>query len=75
MKSLKIKWLGYAVIGLLLLGGGLSMAIDAAFYRLANNDEYNWIYYGTAALIVFNSGICFFGQAVVYKAILAKEEI
>jgi hypothetical protein len=27
----------------------------------------NWILYGTGALIVFNAGLSFFGQAIIEK--------
>ncbi|MBY0427078.1 MAG: hypothetical protein K2Q22_15695 [Cytophagales bacterium] len=46
-----------ATIGLLLTGSGLCMAIDAGFVRLKKGKW--WVLYGTAALIVFNAGICF----------------
>lgn len=41
--------------GLLLTGTGLSMAIDAGFVRMKKG---NWFWYGTAALIVFQTGLC-----------------
>ncbi len=51
----KIKWLLQSTFGLLLIGTGLSMAIDAGFEKYANHP---WVLYGTMALVVFNSGIC-----------------
>lgn len=56
------KHLVYAPAGLVLIGAGLSMAIDAGFERASGDD---WVIYGTLALIVFNTGICLFGRAVV----------
>lgn len=44
-----------AVAGLLLTGAGLSMAIDAGFVRLKKG---KWFGYGTAALVVFQTGLC-----------------
>lgn len=41
--------------GLLLTGAGLSMAIDAGAVK-ANKGK--WFWYGTAALIVFQTGLC-----------------
>jgi hypothetical protein len=61
-KKIMKKYLIYASAGLVLIGAGLSMAIDAGFARASGDD---WVIYGTAALIVFNSGICIFGRAVV----------
>ena len=45
----------YAVSGLLLTGTGLSMAIDAGFVRMKKG---KWVGYGTAALVVFQTGLC-----------------
>ncbi|NOS56804.1 MAG: hypothetical protein HOP37_11185 [Cyclobacteriaceae bacterium] len=52
----------YASSGLMLVGLGLSMAIDAGFKRYGGEP---WFFYGAIALIVFNSGISLFGQAVI----------
>ncbi len=73
MKDLKRKWLFYSVSGLILIGAGLSLAIDAGFYRFEQPDNLFWIAYGTLALIIFNSGICLFGQGIVYKVHLADK--
>lgn len=61
------RWLTFAPLGLFLIGAGLSMAIDAGFYRMRGAATINWVLYGTSALIVFNSGLSFFGQAVIEK--------
>ncbi len=73
MKTLKFSWLIYAISGLLLLGAGLSMCIDAAFYRMVNSGGWEWIAYGTFALMVFNSGVCLFGQAIIFKVRLGNK--
>lgn len=44
-----------AVGGLLLTGAGLSMAVDAGFVRMKKG---KWFWYGTAALVVFQTGLC-----------------
>lgn len=68
--KIKIKnWLWQAPVGLVLIGAGLSMAIDAGINK-ANQQA--WFWYGTFALIIFNSGICVFGDAVVKRV---KEEV
>lgn len=72
MQAIKRKWLIFSILGLILIGAGLSLAIDAGFYRMQNPEGLNWIYYGTFALIVFNSGICCFGQGVIYRVKLDK---
>jgi len=63
----KRRWLIFAPLGLVLIGAGLSMAIDAGFYRMSGADSINWVLYGTGALIVFNAGLSFFGQAIIEK--------
>jgi len=64
MSTHKRKWLFLAPIGLVLVGSGLSMAIDAGSVK-ANGG--NWFWYGTTALIVFNGGLCIFGTAIIEK--------
>lgn len=44
-----------AVGGLLLTGAGLSMAIDAGTVRAKKG---KWFFYGTVALIIFQTGLC-----------------
>ncbi|MCZ4409627.1 hypothetical protein O3Q51_12465 [Cryomorphaceae bacterium 1068] len=61
------RWLTFAPIGLILIGSGLSMAIDAGFYRMNGAATIKWVLYGTCALIVFNAGLSFFGQAIIEK--------
>ena len=60
----KKRWI-YSVTGLLFLGFGLSLLGEAIIYKF--NNDFNWFYYGTAALVVFNSGIAFVGEAIVLK--------
>ena len=62
---MKIKtWLWQAPLGLILVGAGLSMAIDAGACK-ANGQP--WFLYGSFALIVFNAGLCVFGGAVIKR--------
>lgn len=55
MKTFSWRWFAQSGFGLLLTGAGLSMAIDAGFIRYEGGD---WFWYGTAALAVFNAGLC-----------------
>ena len=75
MEPLKRKWLLFAVAGLLLIGAGLSMSIDAAILRYNQLDTIYWMMYGTFGLVIFNSGICLFGQAVIYKVKLDDKKV
>jgi hypothetical protein len=58
------RWLIQAVGGLVTIGAGLSMAIDAGTVKAAGGA---WFWYGTAALVVFNSGICLVADAVAHR--------
>ena len=74
MKPLKQKWLVYSVAGLLLIGAGLSVSIDAAFLKAEMDGTYMWIYQGTLGLVLFNAGISLFGQAIIYRIKLMKQK-
>jgi len=58
------RWIIQAPIGLVLVGAGLCMAIDAGSVKAIGG---NWFFYGTFALVVFNSGICLVIDAVIRK--------
>jgi hypothetical protein len=48
-----------------LFGFGLSLLGEAIIHKY--NDSDYWIVTGTAALVVTNSGLCLFGQAIIIK--------
>ena len=60
-KNLAKKWFWYAVIGLALVGAGISVVGEAIIAK--SNDE-AWFLFGTFGLILVNLGLCFFGTAV-----------
>lgn len=62
--SNKKRWRIQAVAGLLLTGSGLSMAIDAGLSKMQGG---NWFWYGTMALIIFQSGLCLVVDSVRFK--------
>ena len=68
---MKLKWLTYSIIGLLLFGFGLSLLGEAILLK-NNNEPFFW--FGTLALIVINSGLCFFGNAIIFKIKLDRSE-
>ena len=62
---MKIKnWLLQAPLGLVLVGAGLSMAIDAGTCKA---DGQPWFLYGSFALVVLNAGLCVFGGAIIKR--------
>ena len=68
---MKLKWLTYSIIGLLLFGFGLSLLGEAILLK-NNNEPFFW--FGTLALVVINSGLCFFGKAIIFKIKLDRGE-
>ena len=50
------KWFFYSVLGFLLIGFGLSVFGEAIIKKYENHPD--WFYWGTVALVIFNSGIC-----------------
>ena len=68
---MKLKWLTYSIVGLLLFGFGLSLLGEAILLK-NNNEPFFW--FGTLALVVINSGLCFFGNAIIFKIKLDRGE-
>ena len=61
MASLRKKWFWFAVLGLALVGAGLSVLGEAI---IAKSVGEAWFLLGSIGLILVNSGLCFFGTAV-----------
>ena len=53
-----------APAGLTLIGAGFSLAGEATLLKGASADSWQWIALGTAGLVLLNSGIAVFGDAV-----------
>lgn len=60
-------WL-LAPAGLVLVGAGLSATVDAGLRRAAGAATSRWVGQGTAGLVVLNSGLAVFGDAVRRRA-------
>jgi hypothetical protein len=58
------RWLVYAVLGLALIGAGVSIVGEAVIRKAAAEP---WFWMGTGGLVVLNAGVSVFGQAVVYR--------
>jgi hypothetical protein len=58
------RWFIQAVVGLVTIGAGLSLSIDAGSQKALGQP---WFWYGTTALVVFNSGICLVADAVLHR--------
>ena len=65
--SMKRKWLVQAPLGLVLVGAGLCMTIDAAFLKNTGEPWPKWVTYGTFSLTVFNAGLSLFVDSVIHR--------
>ncbi|MEL7146488.1 MAG: hypothetical protein AAFO69_08985 [Bacteroidota bacterium] len=61
------KWMLLSPISLILIGAGICFCIESAFLKHDNPASNSWIWYGTGALIVLNSGFSLLGHAVFIK--------
>lgn len=66
------RWLSFSVLGLVMVGLGLSLFGEAVLLKSHAQNWHDWFWWGTAALVVINSGLSFIGQAVVEKVRLKK---
>jgi hypothetical protein len=71
--SLRTKWIVYSVSGLICIGAGLSLLGDAISVKESADSVLDWFWYGTFALVVFNSGLCLFGQGVIFRVRMKPE--
>jgi len=62
------QWLIKAPLSLILIGMGISMVVEAGFLKHSGADTWDWVLAGTGALIIFNAGVCVFGDAVKHRA-------
>jgi hypothetical protein len=64
MEDLFYKWIIEAVIGLILIGFGLSLFGQSVIYKSKGESFKKWFLFGTLSLVVFSAGLCVFGDAV-----------
>jgi len=65
-QNLRTLWWRHGGLGCLLIGAGLSVTLDASAQRMAGEEWWVWGLEGTAGLVMFMSGLGFFGSAVRY---------
>jgi len=61
------RWLIQAPIGLVLIGFGACLIAEAAMDKYGGAPLWQWVAYGTVALVVFNSGLSLFGDAILQR--------
>ena len=64
-EKMRRKWLLYSVGGLSTIGFGLSLLGEAILCKM--QQDHWWIFLGTLALVVTNSGICLVAEATLLK--------
>jgi hypothetical protein len=63
-----------APFGLILIGAGFCIAVEAAILKSQEASLLQWIAMGTAGLIIMNAGISVFGDAVKHATLRAWRE-
>lgn len=63
------KWSEFAPLGLVLVGLGLAVTLQAAQARANKRGFLRWFIGGTLGLVIFNSGLAYFGEAVKERAL------
>ncbi len=61
------RWLIQAPVGLVLVGFGACLVADAALTKYGGANTLNWVLYGALALVVLNSGLSIFGDAILQR--------
>jgi hypothetical protein len=61
------RWRIQAPTGLVLVGLGACLIAEAAHLKFGGGDTATWVAAGTAALVVFNSGLCLFGDSILHR--------
>lgn len=61
------RWLIQAPLGLILVGFGACLIAEAAMDKYEGAPLWQWVSYGTLSLVVFNSGLCVFGDAILHR--------
>jgi hypothetical protein len=64
------NWLIQAPVGLMIIGFGACLIAEAAMVKYSGG---SWFWYGTLALVVFNSGLCIFGNSILHRVRYEKE--
>jgi len=66
----KRSWWTKGTCGIPLLGSGISMVVDAGFYRYAHPDDWRWILYDTASLIILMTGLILMIDSIKHKVLI-----
>jgi uncharacterized membrane protein len=67
-------WLIYSISGLIATGAGLSLFGEALAIKISGAETSTWFWWGTAALVIFNSGISLIGNGVKHRVHYEREK-
>jgi len=70
--KLRKRWLVYSILGLVLVGAGVSIVGEAIILKGGGAVTRDWFLLGAAGLIAVNGGLSFFGQGVIEKVKLDR---
>ena len=65
-QNFRTMWWRHVGLWCLLIGAGLSVTLDTSAQRMAGEEWWLWGLEGTLGLVIFMSGLGFFGSAVRY---------
>ncbi len=68
------NWLIQAPSGLVLIGFGACLIAESAMLKASNAAWTQWVPAGTLALVVFNSGVSIFGNAILERVRYEREQ-
>ena len=68
------QWLVQSAAGLALVGFGACLIAEAAILKFNHVPTSKWVIAGTLSLIVFNSGLCLFGNGILHKVRFEKQK-
>ena len=72
LSRIRRRWLFYSILGLILVGAGVSITGEAIILKGAGSTVTDWFLLGTAGLVVLNSGLSFFGRGVIERVRLDR---
>ncbi len=61
------RWMIQAASGLATVGFGACLIAEAAMLKFEGAPTLQWVGYGTLALVVFNTGLSLFGDAILHR--------
>jgi hypothetical protein len=61
------RWLYQAPAGLVLIGLGACLIAESAILKSDGTTTWRWVLAGTVSLVVFNAGLCIFGDSILHR--------